>query len=90
MKPIPELNPLFEGVAPSELPEKITSFYEVNDVRKFQFDRPIHKGAVDKENEFKVSCFSAVIVSVTESKRLHLSWVSFILCRAYGWNGQHL
>ncbi|XP_055588289.1 dedicator of cytokinesis protein 3 isoform X2 [Uranotaenia lowii] len=35
------------------VPEKISKYYEVNDVTKFQYDRPIHKGVVDKENEFK-------------------------------------
>ncbi|XP_013109839.2 dedicator of cytokinesis protein 3 isoform X1 [Stomoxys calcitrans] len=35
------------------VPEKIARFYEVNDVSRFISDRPIHKGTVDKENEFK-------------------------------------
>ncbi|XP_058454302.1 dedicator of cytokinesis protein 3 isoform X2 [Malaya genurostris] len=35
------------------VPEKISKYYEVNDVTKFQYDRPVHKGVVDKENEFK-------------------------------------
>lgn len=30
-------------------------FYEVNNVNKFQFSRPFHKGEKDKDNEFKVS-----------------------------------
>lgn len=33
--------------------EKIHSYYRVNDVRRFQLDRPVHKGKVDRENEFK-------------------------------------
>ncbi|PSN57625.1 hypothetical protein C0J52_00521 [Blattella germanica] len=52
VKPIPEDNPLFME-AGTDIPEKIASFYQVNDVRKFQLDRPVHKGPVDKENEFK-------------------------------------
>ncbi|KAK7862569.1 hypothetical protein R5R35_004185 [Gryllus longicercus] len=51
VKPIPEENPLFPVGA--DIPEKIANFYIVNDVRRFQLDRPIHKGPVDKENEFK-------------------------------------
>lgn len=35
------------------VPEKIARFYEVNDVSRFISDRPIHKGTVDKDNEFK-------------------------------------
>uniref|UniRef100_A0AAG5CQS3 Dedicator of cytokinesis n=1 Tax=Anopheles atroparvus TaxID=41427 RepID=A0AAG5CQS3_ANOAO len=35
------------------VPEKISKYYEVNDVTRFQYDRPVHKGAVDKDNEFK-------------------------------------
>ena len=54
MKPIPEDNPLF-AEAGTDIPEKIASFYQVNDVRRFQLDRPVHKGPVDKDNEFKVS-----------------------------------
>lgn len=54
VKPIPEDNPLFIE-AGTDIPEKIASFYQVNDVRRFQLDRPVHKGPVDKDNEFKVS-----------------------------------
>ncbi|XP_065372195.1 dedicator of cytokinesis protein 3 isoform X2 [Calliphora vicina] len=35
------------------VPEKIARFYEVNDVSRFISDRPIYKGTVDKDNEFK-------------------------------------
>ncbi|XP_055375365.1 dedicator of cytokinesis protein 3 [Condylostylus longicornis] len=35
------------------VPEKIAKFYQVNDITKFIHDRPIYKGIVDKENEFK-------------------------------------
>lgn len=57
MKPLSEGNELFQGV--SEVPEKIASYYEVNDVKRFQLDRPIHKGPVDKDNEFKVCLWGA-------------------------------
>lgn len=29
-------------------------YYKVNDVRRFKFDRPFHKGAKDPQNEFAV------------------------------------
>lgn len=53
--PIPESQEVLqrEGV-----PDNIKSFYKVNHIWKFRYDRPFHKGTKDKENEFKVSCSS--------------------------------
>ena len=51
VKPLSEGNVIFQGM--SDVPEKIASYYEVNDVKRFQLDRPMHKGPVDKDNEFK-------------------------------------
>lgn len=51
MKPIPEEGSLGNAVA--EVPERVVAFYLVNDVRRFIFDRPLHRGPVDRENEFK-------------------------------------
>uniref|UniRef100_A0A3Q4GV87 Dedicator of cytokinesis 3 n=1 Tax=Neolamprologus brichardi TaxID=32507 RepID=A0A3Q4GV87_NEOBR len=31
-----------------------TDFYRVNNVRRFRYDRPFHKGPKDRDNEFKV------------------------------------
>lgn len=39
----------------TDIPEKIARFYHYNDVKKFQCDRPVHKGIIDKDNEIKVS-----------------------------------
>ena len=36
------------------MPEKIRKFHLVNNVDKFQYDRPYHKGNKDRDNEFKV------------------------------------
>lgn len=52
VKPLNENNVIFRGICVA--PEKIASYYEVNDVCRFQLDRPIHRGPVDKDNEFKV------------------------------------
>lgn len=51
--PIPESQEVLqrEGV-----PDNIKSFYKVNHIWKFRYDRPFHKGTKDKENEFKVPC----------------------------------
>ncbi|XP_064422203.1 dedicator of cytokinesis protein 3 isoform X2 [Latimeria chalumnae] len=35
------------------VPDRIKSFYRVNNVKKFRYDRPFHKGPKDRENEFK-------------------------------------
>lgn len=37
------------------VPDRIKSFYRVNNLRRFRHDRPFHKGAKDRDNEFKVS-----------------------------------
>uniref|UniRef100_T1IUW7 Dedicator of cytokinesis protein 3 n=1 Tax=Strigamia maritima TaxID=126957 RepID=T1IUW7_STRMM len=50
VRPIPEGIYHIEG---HDIPDKIASFYLVNDVNTFQFDRPVHKGPIDKDNEFK-------------------------------------
>ncbi|KAJ8687488.1 hypothetical protein QAD02_023282 [Eretmocerus hayati] len=51
VKPIPEEGSL--GCGGIEVPERVMAFYLVNDVRRFVFDRPLHRGQVDRENEFK-------------------------------------
>ncbi|XP_072307878.1 dedicator of cytokinesis protein 3 isoform X5 [Eucyclogobius newberryi] len=35
------------------VPDRIKSFYRVNNVRRFRYDRPFHKAPKDKDNEFK-------------------------------------
>uniref|UniRef100_A0A8C2D395 Dedicator of cytokinesis 4b n=1 Tax=Cyprinus carpio TaxID=7962 RepID=A0A8C2D395_CYPCA len=35
------------------VPDNIKSFYKVNHIWRFRYDRPFHKGTKDKENEFK-------------------------------------
>lgn len=51
VKPVPEDHPVFDAAL--NFHEKIRSYYRVNDVRRFQLDRPVHKGPVDRDNEFK-------------------------------------
>ncbi|XP_043244747.1 dedicator of cytokinesis protein 3-like [Amphibalanus amphitrite] len=41
------------GLQGIEVPEKIRAYYLVNDIDTFRFDRPVHRGTVDRENEFK-------------------------------------
>lgn len=51
MKPIPEEGGLVSSNI--EVPERVIAFYLVNDVKRFIFDRPLHRGPVDRDNEFK-------------------------------------
>lgn len=55
VKPLSENGPPSEGVPLASVPSRIARFYQVNDVSKFLLDRPLHKGTIDKDNEFKVA-----------------------------------
>ncbi|XP_069759916.1 dedicator of cytokinesis protein 4-like isoform X6 [Narcine bancroftii] len=48
--PIPENHEILQKEA---IPDHIKSFYRVNNIWRFRYDRPFHKGIKDKENEFK-------------------------------------
>uniref|UniRef100_A0A8D0GQ39 Dedicator of cytokinesis protein 4 n=1 Tax=Sphenodon punctatus TaxID=8508 RepID=A0A8D0GQ39_SPHPU len=48
--PIPETQ---EVLHRDGIPDNIKSFYKVNHIWRFRYDRPFHKGTKDKENEFK-------------------------------------
>ncbi|XP_066992689.2 dedicator of cytokinesis protein 3 [Anabrus simplex] len=76
VKPIPEENPLFPAGA--DIPEKIASFYQVNDVRRFQLDRPVHKGPVDKDNEFKSLWIERTTLVTSSSLPGILRWFEVI------------
>ncbi|XP_021925130.1 dedicator of cytokinesis protein 3 isoform X3 [Zootermopsis nevadensis] len=77
VKPIPEDNPLFVE-AGTDIPEKIASFYQVNDVRRFQLDRPVHKGPVDKDNEFKSLWIERTVLVTSSSLPGILRWFEVI------------
>lgn len=51
VSPVPEN---VEVLQMDRVPDRIKSFYRVNNVRRFRYDRPFHKGPKDKDNEFKV------------------------------------
>jgi len=77
VKPIPEDNPLFVE-AGTDIPEKIASFYQVNDVRRFQLDRPVHKGPVDKDNEFKSLWIERTVLVISSSLPGILRWFEVV------------
>ena len=37
-----------------QVPEQVKTFYRVNNIRRFRYDRAFHRGARDRDNEFKV------------------------------------
>ncbi|XP_068171002.1 dedicator of cytokinesis protein 3 isoform X4 [Antennarius striatus] len=50
------VTPVPEGVGVLQMDrvaDRIKSFYRVNNVRRFRYDRPFHKGPKDRDNEFK-------------------------------------
>ncbi|XP_060650171.1 dedicator of cytokinesis protein 3 [Drosophila nasuta] len=51
VRPVGDAQALKTAMVP--VPEKIARFYEVNDVTRFIYDRPMYKGPIDKDNEFK-------------------------------------
>ncbi|XP_035392220.1 dedicator of cytokinesis protein 3-like isoform X4 [Electrophorus electricus] len=48
--PVSELS---DGPLMDRVPERIKSFYRINNVSRFHYDRPFHKGPKDRENEFR-------------------------------------
>ncbi|XP_061642302.1 dedicator of cytokinesis protein 3-like isoform X2 [Phyllopteryx taeniolatus] len=48
--PVPEAVTILQL---DQVPEQIKSFYRFNNVRRFRYDRPFHKGPKDRDNEFK-------------------------------------
>lgn len=60
--------------ATNVVPDKIARYYEVNDVTKFQHDRPIHKETVDKNNEFKSLWIERTFIEIAEPLPNILRW----------------
>ncbi|XP_030633164.1 dedicator of cytokinesis protein 4b [Chanos chanos] len=50
VSPIPDSQDVLQR---DGVPDNIKSFYKVNHISRFRYDRPFHKGTKDKENEFK-------------------------------------
>ncbi|XP_031199519.1 dedicator of cytokinesis protein 3 isoform X5 [Mastomys coucha] len=62
--PIPEYVDVLQM---DRVPDRVKSFYRVNNVRKFRYDRPFHKGPKDKDNEFKSLWIERTTLTLTHS-----------------------
>jgi dedicator of cytokinesis protein 3 len=72
VRPISDKNILKN--ATNVVPDKIARYYEVNDVIRFQHDRPMHKGTVDKNNEFKSLWIERTFIEISEPLPNILRW----------------
>ncbi|XP_056000807.1 dedicator of cytokinesis protein 3-like isoform X2 [Ostrea edulis] len=76
VKPRPDDKPEFVynmNVAP-----EIKNFYSVNDVSTFQFDRSIHRGEKDPNNEFKSLCTERMVMHTNYCFPGILQWYEVI------------
>ncbi|XP_066149763.1 dedicator of cytokinesis protein 3 isoform X2 [Euwallacea fornicatus] len=75
VKPIPEVTPITTA---TDIPEKIARFYHYNDVKKFQCDRPVHKGIIDKENEIKTLWIERTVLEIASPLPGILRWFEVV------------
>ncbi|XP_017786650.1 PREDICTED: dedicator of cytokinesis protein 3 isoform X2 [Nicrophorus vespilloides] len=75
VKPIPESNPITMA---ADAPQEVARFYHYNDVKRFQCDRPVHKGIVDKENEIKTLWIERTILEIECTLPGILRWFEVI------------
>lgn len=76
VRPIADLPYLSTTSMP--MPEKIARFYQVNDVTRFQHDRPIYKGNIDKDNEFKSLWIERTTLDISSPLPGILRWFEII------------
>ncbi|KAK6177339.1 hypothetical protein SNE40_015458 [Patella caerulea] len=75
VKPIADQRSEFRGL---NIPYEVTNFYNVNEVDTFQFDRPFHKGEMDKNNEFKTLCLERTMLKTSYKLPGILRWYEVI------------
>uniref|UniRef100_A0A8D9BP44 Dedicator of cytokinesis protein 3 n=1 Tax=Cacopsylla melanoneura TaxID=428564 RepID=A0A8D9BP44_9HEMI len=78
VKPLPERGPPCINPPLARVPDKIAQYYQVNDVRTFQLDRPMHKGPIDKDNEFKSLWLERTIMTISNPLPGILRWFEVI------------
>ncbi|XP_033233286.1 dedicator of cytokinesis protein 3 isoform X2 [Drosophila pseudoobscura] len=72
VRPMGDAQALKTAMVP--VPEKIARFYEVNDVTRFIYDRPMYKGPIDKDNEFKSLWIERTILDIASPLPGILRW----------------
>lgn len=72
VRPVGDAQALKTAMVP--VPEKIARFYEVNDVTRFIYDRPMYKGPLDKDNEFKSLWIERTTLDITSALPGILRW----------------
>ncbi|XP_030238951.1 dedicator of cytokinesis protein 3 isoform X2 [Drosophila navojoa] len=72
VRPVGDAQALKTAMVP--VPEKIARFYEVNDVTRFIYDRPMYKGPIDKDNEFKSLWIERTTLDITSPLPGILRW----------------
>ncbi|XP_032308496.1 dedicator of cytokinesis protein 3 isoform X1 [Drosophila ananassae] len=72
VRPVGDAQALKTAMVP--VPEKIARFYDVNDVTRFIYDRPMYKGPVDKDNEFKSLWIERTILDIASPLPGILRW----------------
>ncbi|KAI5749746.1 hypothetical protein M8J76_009858 [Diaphorina citri] len=78
VKPLPERGPPCINPPLAPVPDKIAQYYQVNDVRTFQLDRPMHKGPIDKDNEFKSLWLERTIMTISSPLPGILRWFEVV------------
>lgn len=78
VKPLPDIGPPSSDKPLAMVPEKVGRFYEINDVCIFQLDRPVHKGLIDRDNEFKSLWLERTILVISERLPGILRWFEVI------------
>ncbi|XP_055305427.1 dedicator of cytokinesis protein 3 isoform X2 [Sitodiplosis mosellana] len=78
VRPIPD-HPLFKNTM-FPVPEKVAKFYHVNDVKRFQHDRPVYKGQADKDkdNEFSRLWIERTLLDISEPLPNILRWFEIV------------
>lgn len=74
----PIADPVHLKSATVPITERIARFYEVNDITKFQHDRPVHKGVIDKDNEFKSLWIERTIFDIAKPLPGILRWFEVV------------
>lgn len=83
MTPIPDN---IDVLQMDRVPDRIKSFYRVNNIRKFRYDRPFHKGPKDKENEFKVEVANKQCLNLFKANTVLLFYADIAFQVILIWN----